>query len=163
MVFFIVTMVFLVGVDQLTKYIAVTSLEPIGSINVIPSVLNFTYVENYGAAFGILQNARWFFLVLALLGVGIIVWFLLKRPHNLLLRSSLSLIAAGALGNAIDRLFRGFVVDFIQLDFIDFPVFNIADICICVGAGLLILYVLLFDKKKEESHDNTIADGDGRN
>lgn len=160
MVFLIVSVVVLVGIDQLTKYLAIVHLSLDGPVNVIPSILNFIYVENRGAAFGILQDARWFFLVLALVGVGIIIWYILKRPHNLLLRSCLSLIAAGALGNAVDRLFRGFVVDFIQLDFIDFPVFNIADICICVGAVLLAVYVLFFDKK-EDNHDHSIADRDG--
>lgn len=160
MIFLIISVIVLVGVDQLTKYLAVAQLAPNGSITAIPSFLNFTYVENRGAAFGILQDAKWFFLVLALVGVGIIVWYILKRPHNFLLRSSLSLIAAGALGNAIDRLARGFVVDFIQLSFIDFPVFNVADICICVGAVLLAVYVIFFDKK-EEIDDHSIADRDG--
>ena len=141
----------LVALDQVTKYIAVTRLLPIESMTVVPGVLDFTFVKNTGAAFGILEGQRWFFVLLTIvIGVGIF-YALKKMPKNFhynLVRFSLILVLSGAVGNAIDRLIRGFVVDFLEVTFISWPVFNVADIYVVIGSVLL-AYLLIFVIKDE--------------
>ena len=139
----------LVLLDQLIKWICVDSLQAIGTIPLIKDILHFTYVENRGAAFGIFQNAQIFFIVMttAVL-IGMVIYLKIKKPSHPVLLTSITLIAAGAVGNLIDRIYRGYVVDFI--DFRVFPVFNIADIAVCCGAALLIIYILFLEKKENE-------------
>lgn len=141
-----------IGVDQLTKYLAEYALAPDGSVDVIGGILRFTYVENRGAAFGSLTDHRWVFLVLStvliLAMIGYTVW---KRPKGWLICLSLGMIIGGGIGNMIDRVALGYVVDFI--DFCAFPslwkwVFNGADAFVCVGTALLMVWILLTDSKK---------------
>lgn len=142
----------LIALDQLTKSWAFNNLRSNDSIVIIEDLLELTYVENRGAAFGILQGRSMFF-VLITLGVSfILIYYMFKNYHttSFLMKFSLSLVLAGAIGNLIDRIIRGFVVDFIFVRFwgyYDFPVFNVADICVVVGAISLMLVVLL-DKEK---------------
>ena len=89
-------------------------------------------------------------IISAVFCIGVIVYVCIAKPKNKLQNISLTLIFAGALGNAIDRIFRGFVIDFIETAFISFPVFNIADIAITIGAFLLVIYVIFFDKESKE-------------
>lgn len=139
--------IILVLIDQIIKYICVNSLQEIGSIPLIENVLHFTYVENRGAAFGIFQNAQVFFIVVtSAVLIGMVIYLKIKSPVQPVLLTAITLIAAGAVGNLIDRIFRGYVVDFI--DFRVFPVFNIADIAVCCGAALLIIYILFLEKKE---------------
>ena len=139
--------------DQLTKYAAVSSLMPIKQIVLINGFFNLTYVENRGAAFGSMQGARWFFVALAAIVVsGIIFYYnkIEKTKGTFILRSSLVMLCSGTIGNVIDRVFRGYVVDF--LDFIiigyDFPVFNVADILIVIGTFFLAGCILFMDIKQ---------------
>ena len=138
-------------IDFITKHIAVSKLKMsgIGSVDLIPDVLSFTYHENRGAAFGMLANSRWVFMITSTLAIAAIAVYLLffKEQSNLRI-CSLSLIAGGGIGNMIDRLTLGYVVDFIYFEPIDFPIFNFADICVTVGAALLILQVIFFDRKE---------------
>lgn len=146
----------LIIADQVTKYFTVSMLKPVGSVEIIKNILSFTYVENRGAAFGILQNARWVFIVLTIIAVAAIIIYLLKeKPKDKTLTCSLSLILAGAIGNMIDRILKGFVVDMIEVTFIDYPVFNFADCCVVIGAILLGIYILFIYKEpqKEEKND----------
>ena len=146
----------LIIADQITKYFTVSMLKPVGSVEIIKNILNFTYVENRGAAFGILQNARWVFIVLTTIAVAAIIIYLLKeKPKDKTLTCSLSLILAGAIGNMIDRILKGFVVDMIEVTFIDYPVFNFADCCVVIGAILLGIYIIFIYKEpqKEEKND----------
>ncbi|MDD6484189.1 MAG: signal peptidase II [Clostridiales bacterium] len=114
-------------------------------------LFDFTYVQNTGAAFSILSGKMWLLsLISAAFCIAVVVYVIKKRPTNRLLCLSLALVFAGALGNAIDRVCYGFVVDFIQTTFINFAVFNIADMAITIGAVLLIVYVLLFDRDGKE-------------
>ncbi len=139
----------LIAFDQFTKYMALTRLKPISSVNVINGILNLTYVENRGAAFGILQEWRWFFIVLTALTVGGIIYYYNKLPKQKpygYIRLALILIGAGAVGNCIDRLMNGFVVDFFHARFIDFPVFNMADIYVVTGTILLSIMLIFFVK-----------------
>lgn len=141
----------LVGLDQLTKFWAVTSLKPIGSRTVISGFLDFTFVENRGAAFGILKGQRWFFIALtAVMAVAIVVAFY-KLPRTRVyhwLRFSMVVLLSGALGNVIDRIFRGYVVDFLEVTFINFPVFNLADIYVVCSTVLIMILILFFIKEE---------------
>lgn len=132
----------LVALDQAVKLWALRFLASVGSIPVIRDIFHLTYVENRGAAFGVLQNKRWFFIALTVVIVSGVMYFIYKnKGMNKYLKLSLDLVVAGAIGNLIDRVRLGFVVDF--LDFRIWPVFNIADICVVVG-GMALAYILLF-------------------
>ena len=152
MISVIVTVLLSVAADQLTKLAAVRLLKP-GSVTALPGVLDFTYVENRGAAFGILADHRWVFLVLSAAAIAaIFAYIIISKPRSRLLLISLGLIAGGGIGNMIDRVRLGYVVDFIDVTFVKFYVFNIADSCVCVGCALLILWMILSERadRKEE-------------
>lgn len=146
MIICIALIVLSVALDQLSKWLVVTYL-PAEGLNLIDGVLRFTYVENRGAAFGMLAEKRWVFIIVSTLAIIAMLIYLIKfKPQNRLLRAALVLIIGGGIGNMIDRVLLGYVVDFI--DFYAFPslwvwVFNIADACVCIGAGLMILYLIL--------------------
>ena len=133
--------------DQLTKWIVVSSMELFESIVLIEKVFSFTYVANYGAAWGMFSNHRWIFMVVtsAALIIMPIILYRYRKVH-FLFNLSLSLFIGGAIGNMIDRIFVGYVVDFLEFTFIDFPVFNVADICVVCGAAIMIVNALFFDK-----------------
>lgn len=140
----------LVGVDQLTKWLAIVNLKDAESIAFIPKILGFSYVENHGAAFGILQGARWFFIILTGVTMLAVLFLLLfgKFRRYTLFNVSATLIVAGGLGNFIDRLIHGYVVDFIEVLFFEFPVFNVADCFVVVGSVmLLIFFCFIYDEK----------------
>ncbi|MCD8048793.1 MAG: signal peptidase II [Clostridia bacterium] len=121
------------------------------SVSAIKGILNFTYVKNSGAAFGIMQGQRVLFTVLTLAVFVAVIWYFKKfKPQSMLEFAAAALILAGAAGNLADRLRFGYVRDFIDLAFMDFPVFNVADCAICVGAGLVVLYALLDLRKSED-------------
>ena len=151
MIIYLVMVLLIVAADQISK-IAVASSFKLGEQKmIIDNVLSFTYVQNKGAAFGILQGARVFFLVLtAVMLIAAIIYIIKVRPQSKLEKTALSFIAGGALGNVIDRAMLGYVRDFIATEFMDFPVFNIADCFVCIGAGLYILYALLDFSHSEE-------------
>ena len=136
-----------VGLDQLTKYLVVSNMALHESIDIIPGVFRFTYIQNDGAAFGSLDNARWVFMILSTVAIiGILAYMFWKKPQNKLMLAALTLIVSGGIGNMIDRIALGYVIDFI--DFCAFPkvwmwVFNVADSFVCIGAGLLILWLVL--------------------
>lgn len=158
---FLIIIALLVIIDQLTKIIMILWLKPIGTFGLIPKFIHFRYVENSGAAFSMLENARWFFIVMT--GVCIVACIVslvskklrVKFPilNNKIIITSITLIAAGGIGNLIDRILRGTVVDFIEPLFVNFAVFNFADMLVTVGAGILIVYLIAdiikdFTKKK---------------
>ena len=144
----------MVAVDQAVKYWAVTMLAPIGSIPLVPGILQLTYVENRGAAFSILENQIWLFVVLALVILcGIAYVLQTGRIQTTLGKLALLVIAAGAVGNTIDRVIHHYVVDMIEVTFIHFPVFNIADIYVCVGVALFAIYYLFIHKDTEETEN----------
>ena len=151
MILYVLAAIFIVAFDQITK-ILTSSLFELGEIkNIIPQVLSFTYIRNEGAAFGILQGARVFFIIVTLAVIlGALVYVIKTKPKSLLEKWALCLMAGGAVGNLIDRAIFGYVRDFILVEFIDFPVFNIADCFVCIGAGLYILYAFSDILRKEE-------------
>ena len=152
MLLWILVIIGVITLDQVSKLLAVAFLKGGDSFVIINKVLRFTYVENRGAAFGMLDDKRWIFMILSTLGIAAMAVFLFKfATGEKLLSLSLAFVIGGGIGNMIDRIFLGFVVDFI--DFYAFPgvwmwVFNIADSFVCVGAGLIMLYIVL-DTVKE--------------
>ena len=140
-----------IGLDQWTKYLAVCFLKGKEAIILIPGVLQLQYLENRGAAFGILQNKQWIFWILTAVFLIIALWFYRKVPknrHYLPLILSVDILVAGAIGNFIDRISQQYVVDFIYFSLIDFPIFNVADIYVTLSVIALIL--LIFFHYKEE-------------
>ena len=141
-------------IDQLSKLAVIQFVKPARTIPLWKDVFHLTYCENRGAAFGILQNAFFlFFIITVLVVVGVTVYLVKTRPKSRLLTLSLALLVGGALGNFIDRLFRGFVVDFFDFRLINFAIFNFADCCVVCGACLLAFYVIFLDKKQEEKDE----------
>ena len=140
--------IFFIAMDQLSKSLAVNMLGQVGAVqSFIPHFIRFEYRENTGMAWGLLPNARVYFIIVTLILAAFLV-FLLVRYRKLLPKLSkvaLTVILSGAIGNLIDRIFLGYVRDFIAFDFIEFPVFNIADCCVTIGAVLLAVS-LLFTK-----------------
>ena len=154
--------------DQLTKWLTVINLEYIAppyapdTIPIIEDVFHFTYVRNEGAAFGMLKDQRWIFLVvstIAIIGMSIYLWK--NRNGDKLLNLGMSLIVGGGIGNMIDRTLLGYVIDFLDFRIIDFAVFNIADTFVCVGVGIFALAVILEEietSKKEKAAKLAAAD-----
>lgn len=153
----------LVAVDQIVKYLVMTKIPMGGHVPFIPYLLELTYVTNTGAAFSIFSGHTWALALVSLVMSAVLalaLWKgLFKHPLG---RLTLTLLLAGAVGNLIDRAFRGFVVDMFNVLFMRFAVFNVADICVVVGgiaAG--IYYLFLMDKlepREEEPHDDAEAD-----
>ena len=145
----------LVAVDQLVKYLVMTNIAPGEHVPFLPHILELTYVTNTGAAFSIFSEHTWLLALVSLVMsvvLALALWKgLFKHPLGKL---TLTLLLAGAVGNLIDRAFRGFVVDMFNVLFMNFAVFNVADICVVVGGLLMAVYVLLlWDKDKEAGHD----------
>lgn len=142
---------FLIAADQITKLLVSSNFEVGESLHIIDGVLDFTYVQNRGAAFGMFADQRWIFLIatVVLLAVIIIFWAKGYITHFTGTISAV-LIIAGGVGNMIDRVMLGYVVDFIDISpLFNFAVFNVADCCVCVGAVFLAIYILFFmDDKK---------------
>ena len=130
--------------DHLLKILVVYALKPVGSMTAIPGLLDFVYVENRGAAFGMLADSRWVFMVVSAVSiVALSVYLIRKKPKSRLLCLSLAFVIGGGIGNMIDRVALGYVVDMIDFRLIHFAVFNVADSFVCVGAGMLMLYLIL--------------------
>ncbi len=146
-----------VVLDQISKAWVLRDLVPIGSYPLWDGVLHFTYVENRGAAFGMLANHRWVFMVISTVAIlALFLYIFIAKPKSRLEIVSLSFIIGGGIGNMIDRIFRGFVVDFIDVTCINFYVFNIADSFVCVGCGLMILSLFLTgtEDTKGQKHES---------
>lgn len=162
MLLWILIVIGVITLDQVSKLLVLATLKGEGSLVIINKVLRFTYVENRGAAFGMLDDKRWVFLLLSTVGIAAMIVILFKFSRgDKLLSTALAFVIGGGIGNMIDRIFLGFVVDFI--DFYAFPsvwmwVFNVADAFVCVGAGLMMLYIVLdtvkeIKAKKQVSED----------
>ena len=149
----IISGILLIALDQLTKIWAYSSLRGEPSIVLINNFFQLTYLENRGAAFGILYGHTWFLILVSVFLIAFIVFYYRKIPNGMphtLLKTSLVLIASGGIGNFIDRIFRGFVIDFFDARIFgyNFPVFNVADILIVVGAiGFAFLTLIIKEEK----------------
>ena len=137
-----------VALDQLSKFLVVEFIPLYGSVEAIPGLFHLTYVQNIGAAFSMLQGQHWLFaLLFALLTIGIIWEFSKKRlPFTTFERWCIVAIYAGGLGNMIDRIRLGYVVDMIAVDFVDFAVFNVADSFVTCGCILLLVHLIFFNR-----------------
>lgn len=146
-----------VALDQVVKYAVRASLDPGETIAVIDGLLHITYVRNMGAAFGLMPGQRPLFMatgiIVALGAVGYMLW---ARPKMGWLVASIGLIAAGAIGNLIDRTLTGRVTDFVDVFGDAFPVFNVADSAIVVGVAMLVLWVLLVPDPEDEIEPPTL-------
>ncbi|MBQ7491674.1 MAG: signal peptidase II [Clostridia bacterium] len=152
-----------VALDQLTKHWAATQLQPVGTIPLWEGVFYFTYCENTGAAFSMLSDRRWLLLLITLVLLAVILYALLKDwVPTVFGRVCLLLILSGAIGNLLDRLIHGYVVDFLDFRLIRFPIFNVADILLNIGVFALLIYLLFIEpkhKKKENDRENDPVDG----
>lgn len=145
----------LAAIDQVIKFFVNANLKEVGSVSVIDNLLSFTYVENNGVAFGSFAGNRWMFVVLTTaLIAAILIYMFKKKPQSKLFYASVALIVGGGIGNFIDRVLYGYVIDYISLSFFP-PVCNFADYCITVGTVLLMIYVLFFTStgKKDLKND----------
>lgn len=153
----------LVAVDQLSKVIMRVWLQPLQSVEIIPHFIRFRYVLNTGAAFSMLENARWLFIAVTLVFTAICLAALCSKKFqnkypvlkSNFIKFTLVLISAGGIGNLIDRIFVGKVVDFIEPVFVNFAVFNFADMLVTVGTFALAVYLIVdiirdFKNKKAE-------------
>ena len=146
------TIVLLIVLDQLVKWTIVSNIK-LGEVKgFIPSIMSLTYLQNTGAAFSILENQQWLFTIITLLVIGGAIWYLIKNiKGSFWLISGLTLIIAGGLGNYIDRLRQGFVVDMFQVDFINFAVFNVADTYLTFGVLIMLLVIVKEETNGSES------------
>ena len=148
----IIIIAIIVALDQIVKYIIINNVDLGTSVIVINNFFYITHIKNTGAAWSILQGKRLFFIAVTLVACGFIIYYL-YNAGNKLLKFSLSLIFAGAVGNIIDRVAKGSVTDFLEFQFgsYTFPIFNIADISVVIGSILLAYYILFIYKEKKAS------------
>lgn len=143
--------IIMVAVDQIIKYFVTVYLQPLGSVTVIDNLFNLTYVENNGVAFGMFSDMRWVFVALTSVLLFVIIFIMFKkRPKGKMFYIAAGLIIGGGIGNLIDRIFYGYVIDYLSLSFFP-PVCNFADYCITIGTVLLIIYLLFFSNVFDSS------------
>ena len=143
-----ISILLLILLDQAVKGYVVKEIPLGGMRRFIPKVVSRTYLKNSGAAFSMLENQQWFFTIITLIAMGAAFVYLYRHiKGSIWLLLGLTLIISGGIGNFIDRLRQGFVVDMFHLDFMNFAIFNVADIYLTIGVGLLLIYLL-----REESH-----------
>ncbi len=166
MAVWIAVIVGVVALDQLTKLLVINFLDRDNPLVIIDGVFRFSYVENRGAAFGMLSDNRWVFMIISTVGILLLLVYLWKfRPESKFACAALSMIIGGGIGNMIDRVCYSYVIDF--LDFCAFPkiwpwVFNVADSFVCIGAAILIVWCIfsIFDEmKKEKSKKSAVLEG----
>jgi len=149
---YIVVFFIAVVIDQIAKYLAKTMLDPGEYIDVIGDIFQFTYTENFGAAFGMMQNKQTLFYLITALVLLVIAYFIVKMPMDskyVPIGIVVSVIGAGAVGNLIDRVAHSYVVDFIYFSPIDFPVFNVADIYVTLGTMIFAIMVIFVYKDRD--------------
>jgi signal peptidase II len=152
-VLYFILSLLLVGLDQWVK-LEIVSAIPLGESHVvIPNLLSLTYLQNTGAAWSIFEGKIGFFAIITVVAVAAILFLMMKnRQGHFLLLVGFSFILAGAIGNFIDRVRLGYVVDMFQLDFIQFPIFNVADMSLCIGVLCLFIYTIFEERLKGSKH-----------
>ncbi|HJF54361.1 MAG TPA: signal peptidase II [Limosilactobacillus coleohominis] len=143
--------VFLIGADQLLKWWVANNILHNQTRPLIPGLVELTNLRNDGAAWSLLEGKQWFFAIVSIIAIAVLIYLMHRFKGQWLVELSLSLIFAGTIGNFIDRLRFGYVIDMFELMPINFPVFNIADACLTVGVVILIIIVLL---EKDEGNRN---------
>ena len=150
----IILIILLVALDQVTKYLACVYLQDKPAIPLIKGILELNFLKNSGAAFGMLQNQKVFFILVAVLILFIIAYVLFRMPDDKkynIMHILLVMIASGAAGNMIDRIRQDYVVDFIYFVIINFPIFNVADIYVTVSTFLFVILFLFYYKENDFS------------
>lgn len=157
----IVSTVVLIGIDQITKIWATSALANGRVISVIDGVFEFAFAKNTGVAFSMLEGKRWIFIPVTILIGVVILTMMLRSPlrRYRLFNITCVLILSGAIGNLIDRMVYGYVVDFLHATFIDFPIFNVADCFVVIGAGLLFVFALFVMKEDDDTPLRTLFFG----
>lgn len=150
----------LVVIDQLIKHWATAALLPVGNMDLLPGIVELRYCLNDGMAFSMLAGKQTLLIGMTSVMLVVVAAMLFTRKMSVWERISWTLILGGGVGNLIDRVLNGVVVDYINVQFMHFAIFNFADICVCVGVGMLMLVVLLDSFKKEETAKQK-ADDDG--
>lgn len=148
----LLAMALLIYIDRITKSLAVRYLKDKDPVRLIPEVFELRYLENRGAAFGMLQDMRTLFIIVGVLFIVIVFYFLIRLPATRkyrLLRICLVMIGAGAIGNLLDRISLNYVIDFLYFIYIDFPIFNVADIYVTVSAAILVILFLFIYKEED--------------
>lgn len=144
----------IIVLDQIFKFCIVNNLRPNGNLTVIKNLLSFKYLENDGAAFGMLSNQRWIFILITLLIISLFIYIIFtKQINSKLFYFSAAFIIGGGVSNLIDRVFLGYVIDYIQLSFFP-PVCNFADYCITIGTILLLIWITFFYGKSDKNQLN---------
>lgn len=152
----IIAAAILIAADQLTKYWAIHELQPVGSMDFLKigsqKILDLTYLENRGAIFGSMAGQRWFLVGFTslIIAAGIVAMFLAAKRSKLL-SWSIMLFVAGGIGNLIDRIRFGYVVDFFEIKLFHFAIFNFADICVTCAFAMIMIYVLLIEPKSKKA------------
>lgn len=158
--FFKIAMIFyslaLVGIDQFTKWLAVTYLKTKGSVPVLKfgetEWINFTYCENTGMSFSLLEGKRFFLVVVPIILIALVEWYIFSGRSDTKAKTvALASLAGGGFGNLIDRIFLGYVVDFIDFRIINFAIFNFADICAVVGGFAFAIMLIIEDVKEQKA------------
>lgn len=148
MIFYILLTTILVAIDQFSKYLTVQNIELYEIKNVIPKFLSFTYVKNSGAAWNILEGQMLFFYIITSIVIIVIVYYLITEGiEDKIFGVILSIILSWTIGNFIDRLLNKYVIDMIKVEFIDFPIFNLADSFLVVGIFSLIIYTIYLERQ----------------
>lgn len=147
MILYLIITTILVIIDQFTKYLTVENIALHEVVEVIPNILSFTYIQNSGAAFSILEGQMLFFYIITAFVIVFLLYYMYTEAReNKILGVLLSIVLAGAIGNFIDRLLYQYVIDMIQLEFIDFAIFNVADTYLSVGVFLLLIYTIFEER-----------------
>lgn len=150
-IYWVVAAICLVGLDRITKYFAVTYLMDKGSISLIPNIMEFYYTENDGAAFSSFSGQRALLVILPIIMMVVLLVLLHKtKKKPFVMKATVMMIIAGGIGNLIDRILYGYVVDFISFPFLRFPIFNVADVFVSVGGFILVIYLIFFDKEEKK-------------
>lgn len=151
MVYYFILTTVLVLVDQLTKYLTVQNIALYESVEFIPKFLSFTYIQNDGAAWSILEGQMWFFYLVTIIVTLAIIYFLYTEgKKDRIFGTILAIILGGTLGNFVDRLLYQYVIDMIKVEFISFPIFNLADSFLTVGVIMLFIYSIYIEQKEKK-------------
>jgi signal peptidase II len=144
---YLIISVALIAVDFAVKAWVVANI-PLGGIHeLIPGVISLTHIRNTGAAWSMFEGQQWFFYITTVIALGVVAFLWRDSKHKPTYRLGLAFILAGAIGNFIDRVSQQYVTDMFQLDFINFPIFNVADMCLTVGVILVVVYMIFLDKE----------------
>lgn len=149
LILYAIIAILLIVVDQLVKAWVVAHLALGQTIPFIPGIVSLTHIKNTGAAFSILEGQQWVFYIVTVIALVVVAMLWRDSGHAWLYRLGLTLIFAGAIGNFIDRVRQHFVTDMFQLDFMNFGIFNVADMCLTIGVLLVLIHLLFFDKRGE--------------